>query len=77
MNELQGRYSINYRWWRVGRGNVKKAHVDELHAVAIQHAQEQIKEGYREGDLTTTVHRAGEKVDTGYRGAWSYYEGVF
>jgi hypothetical protein len=71
MTELQGSHSIQYRWNRVLHSKIAQEHVDELHATAIRHAQEQVKGGYREGELRVSIPFVGKKTAADYRGWWS------
>lgn len=65
--EIQQTLSIT--WWPVSyEGPVYEEHKELLEAEALEQAQERIRDGYREGELTCGID---DSTGANYRGYWS------
>ena len=76
---MKKRIEIEYNWSRVDDGEIPTKHNEALEEDAETRIFDQIKEGYREGELCTSVRFGSDIVpeedeDEGleYTGYWNY-----
>lgn len=75
MSTSQFETNVSIRWWpATEQTEVNASDKDSLEDFAMDHVNRMVADGFREGDLSTTLLVGGDEDSRSYRGYWRYTE---
>lgn len=71
-NQIERRKVITMRWWRSGKGKIRKEHEEVLWERADERISEMMAQGFTSGELSDNIHMTDNNPEDGveYSGWW-------